>query len=90
MYTRSQRIILILGVCALASLASLVWFHSLSAEYYFALCFISFLVILEIFGPYTLKPRWRSRMNIILALGFLLFCAIVLNKALLVIGFRIL
>jgi hypothetical protein len=46
---------------AFLALAILAVFGSLTCEYFFRLYMISFLVIVELSGPFASRPRWRSR-----------------------------
>ncbi len=74
------------GGWMLAVLALLALFRSLSYEYFFVLCLIGFLVIVELSGPFTVRPAWRSRVNIAIALGVFIFSIIVINKVLAILG----
>ena len=80
MLTKSQRIVVIFGAWAFLALAVLALLDSLSNEFFFVLCLIGFLVIVELSGPFASRPRWRSRVNIVILLGVILFCLIVAKK----------
>lgn len=86
--TKSQRIVVIFGVWAFLALAVLAVFGSLSYEYFFVLCLIGFLVIVELSGPFASRPRWRSRVNVVILLGVVVFALIVIKKVLDILGIK--
>lgn len=86
MWTRSQRLVYIFGGWMLVVLAMLALFGSISYEYFFVLCLIGFLVIVELSGPFTVRPAWRSRVNVVITLGVLVFSLIVVEKVLAILG----
>lgn len=90
MMTKSQKLVYIFGGWMLAVLTVLTLLHSLSYEYFFVLCLIGFLIIVELSGPFTVRPAWRSRVNIVIIIGVLIFSFIVAKKVLDIIGIRIL
>lgn len=93
MLTKSQRIVVIFGLWAFLALAVLVIFTGLgkdAVEYFFVLCLIGFLVIVELSGPFASRPRWRSRVNLVILLGVVVFALIVIKKVLDILGIRLL
>jgi hypothetical protein len=86
MLTKSQRLVYVFGVWMLAVLTVLALLDSLSLEYFFVLGLIGFLIIVELSGPFTVKPAWRSRVNIVIAFGVLVFAFIVMTKVLNILG----
>lgn len=86
--TKSQRIVVIFGAWAFLALAVLAVFGSLSFEYFFVLCLIGFLVIVELSGPFASRPRWRSRVNAVILLGVVVFTLIVVKKVLDILGIK--
>ncbi len=86
MWTKSQKLVYVFAGWVLLVLTLLTLFHSLSFEYFFVLCFIGFLIIVELSGPFTVKPKWRSRLDIIIVVGVLVFAVIVAQKVLDIIG----
>lgn len=82
MLTKSQRLVYVFGGWVLVVLSLLALFNSINYEYFFVLCLIGFLVIVELSGPFTVKPAWRSRVNIVIILGVLLFTLIIVEKVL--------
>ena len=89
MLTKSQRIVVIFGAWAFSALALLAVFGSLTFEYFFVLCLIGFLVIVELSGPFASRPRWRSRVNLVILLGVAVFALIVAGKVLAILGIPI-
>jgi 4-amino-4-deoxy-L-arabinose transferase-like glycosyltransferase len=87
--TKSQRIVVTFGAWVFLALAILTVFQSLSFEYIFVLCLIGFLVIVELSGPFASRPRWRSRVNVVILLGVIVFSLIVLEKVLDILGIRL-
>jgi hypothetical protein len=87
--TKSQRIVVIFGAWAFLTLAILAVFQSLSIEYFFVLCLIGFLVIVELSGPFASRPRWRSRVNVVILLGVVMFSLIVVKKVLDILEIRL-
>ena len=87
--TKSQRIVVIFGAWAFFALALLAVFGSLTFEYFFVLCLIGFLVIVELSGPFAARPRWRSRVNAVILLGVVVFALIVAGKVLAILGIPI-
>ncbi|OPY26721.1 MAG: hypothetical protein A4E28_02347 [Methanocella sp. PtaU1.Bin125] len=88
MLTKSQRIVVIFGAWAFLALAALAVFGLGRDvfEYYFVLCLIGFLVIVELAGPFASRPRWRSRVNVVILAGVAVFAVIVINKVLAILG----
>lgn len=78
--TRAQRIVMTFGGWAFLLIATLLIFDVLSLELYFMLCLIGFLVIVHTTGPFVSRPRWRSRINLVIAAGILILALIVAGK----------
>lgn len=89
MLTKSQRLVFITGAWMLLALTLLTLLHMLSYEYYFVLCLAGFTVIVLSNGPFTVKPAWRARVNIALAMGALAFAALVAIGVLDIVGIRL-
>lgn len=89
MLTKSQRLVYVFGGWVLVVLSLLALFNSINYEYFFVLCLIGFLVIVELSGPFTVKPAWRSRINIVIILGVLLFTLIIVEKVLAILNISI-
>lgn len=92
--TKSQGIVVIFGVWVFLALAVLVVFTGMNGpdivEYFFVLCLIGFLVIAELSGPFASRPRWRSRVNVVIFIGVIVFCLIVAKIVLAIPGIRLL
>lgn len=82
MLVKSQKIVVAFGAWAIAMLALLTIFNSLNYEYLFVLDLLGMLVIVQFLGPYIMKPKWRSRLNVFLMVGMAIFALIIFNKAL--------
>lgn len=89
MLTKSQKLVFISGAWMLLALTLLTLLHMLSYEYYFVLCLAGFTLIVLSTGPFTVKPAWRSRVNVVLILGALAFAAIVVKEVLDIVGMRL-
>jgi hypothetical protein len=89
MMTKGQKIVFIFGGWVFLVLALLLLFTSLSLEYFFVLCLIGFLIIVELSGPYTVRPKWRLRVNIFILVGTIIFAIIVAGKVLDILGISI-
>jgi hypothetical protein len=87
--TKAQRIVMIFGGMAVFLLAALLIFDVLSLELYFMLCLISFLVVAQMSGPFIARPRWRSRINLVIVVGIVVFFLIVVGKVLDILHIRI-
>jgi hypothetical protein len=87
--TKAQRIVMTFGGLAVFLLATLLIFDVLSLELYFMLCLIGFLVIVQTSGPFISRPRWRSRINIAIIAGIVVFALIVTGKILDILGIRL-
>jgi hypothetical protein len=79
---KSQRIVVIFGAWAFLALAMLTAFNSIGYEYFFALCLVGFLLVVELSGPFGSMPRWRSRVNVVILLGVIVFGLILTKKVL--------
>lgn len=86
MLAKSQRLVIALSIWIFTVLALLIFFKSLSFEFFFILCLIGFLIIIELSGPFLVKPKWRSRVNIIVVLGVIVFAVIVFVRVMGIIG----
>jgi hypothetical protein len=82
MLVKSQKIVVAFGAWAIAMLALLTLFNCLNYEYLFMLDLIGLLVIVQFLGPYIMKPKWRSRLNVFMIVGVAAFALLIFNKAL--------
>ncbi len=89
MMTKNYRLIYAFGAWIFAVLALLALFQSLSPEYFFVLCLIGFLIIVELSGPFTVRPEWRKRVNVVIVIGVLIFGLVVANKVLDILGIKL-
>ncbi len=88
--TKYQELIFAFGGWALATLAIMAILDSISFEYFFILCLIGLILITMLSGTYTTRPRWRSRVNVVILAGFVVFLIIVINKVLNILGIVVL
>jgi hypothetical protein len=72
-----------------ATLAIMAIFNSINLEYLFVLYLIGFILITMLSGPFTARPRWRSRANVVILAGVLVFFIMVINKALDILGIKL-
>jgi hypothetical protein len=86
MYTKSQWLVIIFSGWVLTVLVLLSVLNSLDYVYFFILCLIGFLIIVEVTGPFTTRPRWKSRVNVLIVIGLIAFSAIVITKVMEIIG----
>ncbi len=89
MLTKNYQLIYIFGAWMFVVLALLTLFQSLSPEYFFVLGLIGFLIIVELSGPFTVRPEWRKRVNIVIVIGVLIFGLVVANKVLDILGIKL-
>ncbi len=89
MLTKNYRLVYTFGAWMFAVLALLILFQSLSPEYFFVLCLIGFLIIVELSGPFTVRPKWRRRVNIVIIVGVLIFALVVAGKVLDILGMKL-
>jgi phosphatidylserine synthase len=78
-----------LGAWAVFVMAILLVFNALSFELYFILCLIGFLVITQMSGPRISRPQWRSRVNLVIIVGVVVFIIIVTGKVLDILHIRL-
>ena len=89
MLTKGQKLVYIFCGWMLIVLTLLALFNSINFEYFFVLCLIGFLVIVELSGPFTVRPAWRTRVNIIIIIGVLIFSLIIIEKVLAILNISI-
>jgi hypothetical protein len=67
----------------------LTLFRYLDYRLIFLLDLLGLAVIIELTGPYLIKPLWRSRINMILFTGILIFIVLVLKISADIVGISI-
>ncbi|AFC99304.1 hypothetical protein Mtc_0539 [Methanocella conradii HZ254] len=82
MLIKSQKVVVAFSAWAILTLTLLTLFNSLNYEYLFVLDLLGLLVITQLLSPYTMKPKWRPRLDIFLMAGVAIFALLVSNKAL--------
>lgn len=80
----ARRLRFVHGVVAwmLGSLLALVVLSSLSAELFFVLSLVGFLVVVELTAPFDLTPAWRRRLRWVVLAGLLVFGYVVVRRVL--------
>ena len=80
----ARRLRFVHGVLAwqLAALLVLVLLSALTAELYFVLSLIGFLVVVELTAPFSLTPAWRRRLRWLIVAGLAVFGYIVVRRVL--------
>lgn len=89
MLVKSQKIVVAFSAWALLALALLTLFNSLNYEYAFIIDLLGLLVITLLLSPYTMRPKWRSRLDAALLTGTAIFIVLIGCKALDFLGFKI-
>jgi hypothetical protein len=80
MPTKGLKVAYVSGGWMLATLALLILSNSLTVENFFIMSFTGLLIIVELSGPFIVKPVWRSRMDVLIAVGVLVFTLFFLAK----------
>ena len=73
--TASRRIRFVSGTVAwmLLSIIILALLNSLSIDLFFILSLIGFLIVVELSAPFSVQPKWRRRLWVVIAIGILIF-----------------
>jgi hypothetical protein len=87
MLTKSQSIVMIFGACMILILALLIQLQILDLEIFFVICFISFYILTELLSPFNSHPEWKAKINLINAVGIVIFILIIVKKLLFIAGF---
>ena len=66
----------------LGSLLVLSLLGSLSAELFFVVSLIGFLVVVELTAPFAVTPTWRRRLKWVIGIALLVFGYIVVRRIL--------
>lgn len=66
----------------LATVLALSLLGSLSLELFFVVSLIGFLVVTELTAPFSVTPRWRSRLKWFILLGLVGFAYVVIKRIL--------
>jgi hypothetical protein len=84
MLFKGQQIAVALGLWAMLALALLALFGSLDYEFFYAIAFLGFVVVAALASPYIVRPRWKTRLDLVAVAGTLAFGLIVVEKALVI------
>lgn len=77
---RRQRFIHGLLAWMLGTVLLLAALGSLSLELFFVCSLIGLLVVIELTAPVNVTPRWRRRLTWVVAIGLVVFGAIVIRR----------
>lgn len=83
---KSQLLVFLFGGWIVLVLAGLALLGSLEIVNFFILCLIGFLIIFDLSGPYTVRPKWKARVKNLTVLGILIFAAIAAVTLIKIIG----
>jgi glucan phosphoethanolaminetransferase (alkaline phosphatase superfamily) len=89
MLTKGQKIVYMFSGWVVVVLSLLLLIGSLRYDYFFVLCYIGFLIIVELSGPYMVRPKWKSWANIFIIIGAGAFVLILAQNVLNAIGITI-
>jgi hypothetical protein len=79
---RRQRFIVGQVSWLLGTLLVLALLESLTLDLFFVVGLIGFLVLVELTAPFTVTPRWRSRLKWFILVGLVVFGVIVVRRIL--------
>jgi hypothetical protein len=66
----------------LVTLVVLSVLGQLSLELFFVVSLIGFLVVVQLTAPFSVTPRWRSRLKYVILLGLVGFAYVVIQRIL--------
>jgi hypothetical protein len=89
MLVQSQKIVVVFGAWAIAAIALLSLSDNMDYGLLYALDLLGLLLIVQILSPYMIRPRWRSMLNVAMLVGVAIFCLLVINKALNLLGMHL-
>lgn len=79
---RRHRFIYAQTAWMLATIIGLALLGSLSLELFFVVSLIGFLVVVELTAPFSVTPKWRSRLRWIILVGLVVFGYVVVRRVL--------
>lgn len=80
MIAKNRIVVISFAVWTFILLALVTIYNNVKFDTLFIFSFIVFLMIIGLSGPFTAKPKWRSRVSIVIAIGSLIFFVIVVLK----------
>lgn len=89
MMTKSQKLAMMFGGWVLFVLVALTMLGNPGVIYYFILCLLGFLIIFDLSGPYTIRPKWKSKVITLTILGIAIFAIIAIVTFAEVIGLKL-
>lgn len=80
MIAKQRKIVVLFAGWTFTLLALLAVYKSIPYDLFFSLAFIGLLILIGLSGPFTVKPAWRSRIDLIIVAGAVIFLIIVAWK----------
>ena len=80
MIAKNRIIVILFAAWTFILLALVTIYNNLKFDTLFIFSFIGFLFIIGLSGPFTSKPKWRSRVGVVIAIGALIFLVLVVIK----------
>ncbi|MCM1567436.1 MAG: hypothetical protein NC238_16130 [Dehalobacter sp.] len=80
MWTKIQGLVILFSIWIFITLIAMALLGNLDPTMFFILCLLGFLIIFDITGPYTVRPKWKSRVWILTAVGIGIFVVIAAQK----------
>jgi hypothetical protein len=77
---KRQRFVAGVTAWMLTSVLWLTMLDSMGPELFFVLSLIGVLVVVELTAPVNVTPQWRRRLLVVIALGLVVFVAIVTRR----------
>jgi hypothetical protein len=80
MWTKIQNLVIAFSVWIFITLIAMALLGNLDPMIFFISCLLGFLIIFDITGPFTVRPKWKSRVWILTAVGIGIFVIIAAQK----------
>ena len=88
MWTKIQGLVILFSVWVLITITAMALLGNMDPSIFFIICLLGFLIIFDITGPYTVRPKWKSRVYILTIIGIAIFAIIASQKLYDIIGAR--
>lgn len=79
---RRERFVRLLVTWMLSVVLLLSLLDALSLELVFVGSFVGLLVVAEYTAPFSVTPRWRTRLRVVIVVGLVVFVSIVVRRVL--------
>lgn len=77
---KSQTLVFLFGAWVFLTILAMTLLGSLDPVTYFIVCLLGFLIIFDLSGPFTVNPRWKSRVQLLTVIGIAIFAVIAAQK----------